>query len=304
MKRLFFLAFITITAASCDIVELPIEEPEAVTGCVKCPEIDTAELNVATRKVMVEEFTGHSCTGCPAQTDQLLNLQTAEAPEVIVVSYHAGGFAEVDLPDYPTDFRTEYGDAVHENIQNDILAYPSAMVNRETFADFGNTYIFLAHNEWKDPILNSVGDATSNIALGVAADYSTKDNKFYVRVSTKTLADITEEYRLVVLCIEDEVIAEQKDGRLSEDDYPHKINKEYSHRHVLRDQLRSSTGVSGEIIISATDGLEAEQWIDWSHEYTPADNIVNPENCLFVAYVLNAATGTVMQVEEAHVHVE
>lgn len=304
MKGLFIPVFLVtlLFASACDIVTDPLPNPLADVPCPECPQIDSAAIHTATRKVFVEEFTGHSCTGCPAQTDQLLALQEDLDPEMIVVSYHAGDFAEVD-EDYPTEFRTGPGNELHQKVQGDILAYPSAMVNRETFEDFGDKYTFLAHNEWKDPINASAGATDPDIALGVAAIHDTKDNAFLVRVSAQALKDLTEEYRLVVLCLEDHVIAPQKDGRLKESEYPKKINKEYDHRHVMRDQVKSDVGINGDIIIPAAGAMTGE-WIDWNHRYEIPSNVVNPDNCHIVAFVIRTSTSTIIQVEEAHVEAE
>ncbi len=255
-------------------------------------------LHTSSRKVLVEEFTGHSCTGCPAQTEKLLNLQNNNAQEVIVVAYHEGTFAEVS-EDYPTDFRTEYGGNYHDPQSNEIAGYPSAIINRKTFSEFANKKHFLAHNEWAPPINASIGEA-GIVALGVAADLYEDDNLIKVRVGIQALEDLTSSYRLLVLLTEDSVISQQKDSRATQ--LPKKIIQDYAHRHVLRDQINEVASVYGDLIIDLGSGLVSNEWIDWTTDYTIASNVVTPTKCYVVAILIDAQTSEVVQVEEVHVH--
>lgn len=317
-NKIFILAFTFLAAiTACDIVELPLEKPEPEvidttevdTNHVDTlkgvdangyPLIDTTAMNRTTQKVLVEEFTGHSCTGCPFQTEKLLQLQEDNYPEVVVISYHEGIFAKVEEPDYPTDFTTEYGGEVHDNVYSDIQAYPAAMVNRKTFADFGNKYIFQAHNEWQGPIVASINTPDPLVSMAVGAVLNSDSTAAKIRVSMEVLQPITNEQRLVVLCIEDSVIAEQKDGRLDDSEYPKKINPNYAHRHVLRDQVNASAGAIGEAVITSS-GADAGTWIDWTQEYYFSANVVNASKCYIMAFLIDSETTEVIQVEEVHV---
>ena len=118
----------------------------------------------------------------------------------------------------------------------------------------------------------------------------------------EVLQDIPNEHRLIVLCIEDSVIAEQKDGRLDENEYPKKINPNYAHRHVLRDQVNASAGVIGEAVIT-NDGVSAGTWIDWTQQYWFSSNVLNASKCYITAFLIDSETTEVIQVEEVHVSV-
>ena len=86
MKNFSFLFIIALLIGSCDIVDLPLEKPivEPVdTTSNNQLVVDTAAINIATRKVFVEEFTGHKCNGCPAQTEKLVKLQADNFPEIV-----------------------------------------------------------------------------------------------------------------------------------------------------------------------------------------------------------------------------
>lgn len=321
MKRfsLLFIYIISLLIVSCDIVDIPLDKPDVVpidtsdtTPLVNTdtldgvdengyPLIDTSAINDNTQKVYIEEFTGHSCTGCPAQTDKLLAMQANHEGEMIIATFHEGIFAKVEQPDYPTDMSSDYGDDLHSLVESSIDAYPSAMVNRKTFLDFGNKLVFQAHNEWQGPALAEVDKADPIVAMGVGGILNEALTTIKIRVSTRAEQDLNDEFKLLVLCIEDSVISEQKDGRLNEDDFPHKINKEYVHRHTVRAQVNSSGNVYGETVIDA-GGLASGEWVDWTINYSIPESVIDAENIYIVASLINATTTEVVQVEETHVH--
>lgn len=315
MKHLLSLTvIIAIFFTSCDYINIPLEKPVPIpidTTSVDTtnvstrvdangyPLIDTAAINLLTQKVFVEEFTGHSCSGCPTQTDKLLTLQQDQDPEVIIATYHEGTFAVVDEPLYPTDMTTAFGGELHSYIKQDIDAYPSAMVNRKTFSEFGNKYVFQAHAQWASPILASVNALNPTIAMGVGALLNSDGTFLKIRVSMQAQTAISDEHRLLVLCIEDSVIAEQKDQRLDDSEYPHKIDTEYVHKHTVRSAVNSSSGIYGETIIPSS-GISALEWVNWETNYPIPMEVTHAEHVIIIAAIFNVTTSEVVQVEEVH----
>jgi len=290
-------------ASSCDIVDLPIEKPVVVvidTG-VAYPVIDTAALNTTVQRNLIEEYTGHKCTACPANTDTLLGLQKAHPEDLVVLAYHAGEtFAKVDLPDYPTDMRTDFGEDTHDHFGIFNIGYPSLTINRATFPDFGDNTVFLSALNWSDPIL-SVTSTTPEVAIGLGADYIDSLEQFYIRVSGQAISALTGDYQIMLVCVEDSVIAEQKDGRLKESEYPHKINTQYVHRHVVRGKLHASESIFGDGVI--TGGLAAGEWFNYTTTSVMPEKVENYDHVLVVAALMDKSTGEVIQAEEVHAHI-
>jgi len=299
MKRLILLTIplALLALSSCDVVEMPIPEPTVDLGpCPDCPEVDSTELNTATTKVLVEEFTGHKCAYCPRNTRKLLAMQEANGEQIIITSIHAGETFASTEPHYPEDFTTPYGDQLHDDYQIFNFGYPSALVLRATYPDFNNTTVFVGHTGgWENPI-NARLNAPAVMALGVAANYSAAQSKFFIRVSARALEDLTGNYKLVVVCIEDSVIAPQKD---EDSDLPEKRIVDYAHRHMVRGQVNSEAGPYGEVVISGS--LLQDEWIDRTYQFDVPEKVVDPARCSIVAFVTNADTKEVIQVEEAHV---
>lgn len=304
MKRIqYFLFFSLFLGVSCDKVDIPIDKPEVVNPIDTSelfPEIDTAEINDVTRKVLVEEFTGHKCPNCPLNTAKLLRLQERNDPEVIAIAYHHGIFAKTDDEVFEADYTTEYGGELHDLFG--INAYPTAIVNRATYEGldpYSNT--FPTHTFWKDPIDLMLADNEPIIAIGIASEYLPDSNYYKIRVSTQALEDLDQEYRLTLLFIEDSVISPQIDNRIDKAVDPDQTDLEYAHKHLFRAEVNAGAGINGEVLIS-DDGLAADEWVDWKFVYPVPEYIQDPLNCTFVALLVESASSEVIQVEEAHAH--
>ncbi|GAB5538054.1 MAG: hypothetical protein Salg2KO_01570 [Salibacteraceae bacterium] len=304
MKDIRYLLTLTLLiGVACDKVEIPIEKPAVVNPIDTTeifPEIDTAEINDATRKVLVEEFTGHKCPNCPLNTSKLLKLQERNDPEVVVISYHHGIFSKTDDEAFEADYTTEYGGELHDLFG--INAYPTAIVNRATFEGFdpySNT--FPTHTFWKDPIDLMLVENEPILAIGIANEFQADSNQYKIRVSLKALEDLNQEYRLTLLYIEDSVISPQIDNRIDKAVDPDQTDMEYAHKHLFRAPVNANAGISGEVIVT-NDGLSAEDWVDWRYVFPVPEYIEDPLNCTFIALVVESATSEVIQVEEVHAH--
>lgn len=288
--RIFFTLFMALVIVSCDIVSVPIEPP-VVSETDAYPFIDSTKLNDSLKIVLVEEFTGHKCSYCPANTKLLLSFQEQHMHEMLIVSIHAGEtFAMPEPPDYPEDFRTPYGTEIHDYYQIQNKGYPAALVNRDTFE--GNV-AFPTNAKWTPPIEAALGQV-AEMKLGIAGDLIKSENKIAIRVSAQALRDFENELRLIVLCIEDSVIAPQKDAASSA---PNKHVDDYAHRHVLRGKLNGGN-MFGEVF-SAGSFLNST----WKEAKIYADvpnNIVDQEKLTLVAFIIDAQNQTIIQSVESH----
>ncbi len=302
LKHSFLLIAIAGFFTACNKVDLPIPKPVEVAGVCIFPEIDSNAINRDFRKTYVEEFTGHKCITCPANTTLLLQQLEENKERMIVVSVHAGGFAKVDLPDYPTDFNTPYGTDLFQHFSMATQPIPSAVINRDTFPTFNDLLVFnQATTFWDKPIDEANTNSSTDFGLGIAAEYAEELGNFCIKSSIEVLSTITGNYNLLVLCVEDSIIAEQLDARVSEDEYPKKIVTDYMHRHVLRGKLNNDQSINGDPLISGT--IEAGTWIDYELNTVMPANVVSTENTHVIALIVNADTEEVVQSEEVHVHV-
>ncbi len=304
-KNRVIASFILLIAiVGCDKVEMPLPEPDVLVlnDSITFPSVDSANLNRAFKKTYVEEFTGHRCTTCPANTELLLAQLAANKDRMIVIAVHAGFFAEVkEFEGFPTDFNTPYG----TNLFNaDVIGapIPSAKINRRNFENFNNLSIFNNQSTfWTEPINFENSNTNADFALGIEADYIDSLDLFYIQASAELLSPVSQNHRLLILCIEDSVIAPQEDSRADPNIYPGKRIPDYVHHHVLRAKLNPNQSIAGEPFISG--GAAAGEWLDYKLNAEMPANVLNKENTTIVAVIVNEITGEVIQSEETHVHV-
>lgn len=306
IKNRVILSFILLTAlVGCDKVEMPLPEPEVLVlnDSITFPSVDSANLNRAFKKTYVEEFTGHKCTTCPANTELLLAQYELNKERMIITAVHAGSFAVVDdFGGYPSDYNTDYGTLLFQNYTTASTPIPSAMINRREFENFNNLLLFNnATTFWTNPINFENSNTNTDIALGIEADFIDSLEIFYIQVSAEVLSDLNGSYRLLLLCIEDSIVSEQLDSRADESIYPHKIVTDYLHRHVLRGKINTDQSLAGDPFISG--GASAGDWIDYQLNAQLPSNVLDIEKTSIVALIIDEASGEVIQSEEAHVHV-
>lgn len=302
--RLILPIFFLFVLTQCEKVDIPIPEPEVIVtnDSIEFPTVDTLALNRSFKKTLVEEFTGHKCITCPFNTKKLLEQLDANLDRMIVIVYHAGSFAVVDPPKYPTDFNTDYGDEYFTFRDMGNQAIPSAIINRRSFPNFGDLTIFNnATTFWEDPINFENTNTNADFALGIAADYNDSVNLFYIQASIEALNDQSGDYSLLTMVIEDSIVAPQLDGTADASVYPDKIVTDYVHRHVVRKSISNSTALLGDNVISG--GISSGEWVDYKLNAEMPANVLDMEHLQVVVMLINEDTEEIVQSEEVHVHV-
>lgn len=278
MRSLPLLSLVLLLAA-CDKVDSPIEPGSGTPN----PSGST------THKVLLEEYTGHLCTTCPAAHAVAAQLQAQFGDRLIIVAEHVGSLAQPDNvshPGYTTDFRTPAGNAYFQRWPSDVI--PRGLIDRTPY----NGNVVLSKDNWADAIQQRIAlDATMRIEF-TGLTYTSGTHQVHVTVRCTPLADIDHDMSLVVQLLEDHVIDRQLDADHNPPDIP-----DYDHRHVLRDNLN---GTWGEPLI--TGSAMANSTIEKTYDYTLSANVVDPNKCLLVAYAMDAPGTTteyqVQQVEE------
>lgn len=169
------------------------------------------------RHVLVAEFTGASCAFCPEGFDNM-SLQLSKPamasykPNLHICAFHSeemgtdslaieatmdlkGMFPGLDLPSYTIDFRDSGG------------------LNADGLAGFNAA------------IMNSFKEYTPHCGVAVSSVLSADRKSAEIQV--KVTSELTSEYRVVVLVIQDKIVGYQKHGNYGELD-------DYTHKHVVR----------------------------------------------------------------------
>jgi len=283
MKITFRYLLIVILAfsliPSCDVEDDPYLVPEDNPG----PGPDPTE---KVRKLLLEEFTGHTCVNCPEGCMLADDLKNQYGEQLIQMSIHAGTFAEPSTAPYTADYRTQAGNDL--NAYYNVLFYPSAMINRTKY----NGQYALFTGVWQDAIetlINLPPDAHIDLSL----EYEAVTRTLTGNVSVEFLNDFPCDFNICFYLLESGIISAQKNDNSSVGTVPEILD--YEHNHMLRDAYNGAWGTE-----IAAGGVSAGQVETTTFTMTLHDGW-NQENCAIVAFVYNAATREVVQAEEKEV---
>ncbi len=292
MRKISFIVGIglvlgVLVFAACDYVSNPYENNNSSTTTTTGNTTGSAPV----RKMLVEDYTGHKCDNCPDAARELMKLkETVYKEKMIIVTIHAGGYVSTTPQgghQFPTDMTCPEGKDYFNTMG--IVANPMFTVNRYKYPT-GD------HQLSKSQIGQGASD-NANLApdfkLEITNQYDAATRKLNTSVKATTLKPVTGSYKMVIMLVEDSVIAEQLDKFNTPNYIPN-----YVHRDILRGSLN---GTWGEQVFSGTINPNEVKTIT-----APTYNLstkYNEKHCHIVAYIYDAASSSskyyeIMQVEE------
>jgi hypothetical protein len=280
-KSVLFSVLIAALFNSCDVVDGPYGVPIINGG---------TDTNTVINKVLVEDFTGHTCKFCPNAHREAERLQAIYGKRILVLGNHSGPFAKPEvtsggIPIYPDssfiyDFRNTISTAISTDFGIIALGYPKGMVNRSK--DNSNNLI-LEWSAWEGAIDKALAKPVL-AGLKMTTTYDAGSKNISCSIVTEVLQDMTDNLQLAMYIVEDSIVNWQKDGTVKE--------RNYMHRHVLRGSLNGEYGVDlGAGLLEGTKITKTA-----SATLLPAD--ANPTHVSIYAVLTNAVTKEVIQVEE------
>lgn len=175
------------------------------------------------RVILLEEFTGKGCTNCPKGSREIENLLALYGDNLVVVSIHAGFFADPDFfPLGQYDLRTEEGEALFDYLGPN-FGYPAGIVNRKEF----NGFLQHGHTSWAAFIAEEIALAPQ-VEFTIDRDFDPASRSLTIGISGRSKADLDGELRLNVMIVESGIIDAQDDSEAGG------IVEDYVHQHVLR----------------------------------------------------------------------
>jgi thiol-disulfide isomerase/thioredoxin len=231
MKKYIVLLSFIIAITSCDVEEGPF-----ITDYNSYVNPD--------KKVLIEDFTGHTCPNCPDAARELEAIHAIYGDQIIGMALHvskafARPYPSSQAPKFQYDFRTKWGDDWDAFYGISDIGLPRGMVNRASYPD-GHT---LGKGEWADAVaLELKKDVDFNISI-VA-------NSTLISVTTEAVNNINNSYNIVVCLTESNIINWQKDGQIEDEDY--------EHNHVLRSVIIDES-------LSTNQSFVASEIIDKSY---------------------------------------
>lgn len=296
-KHLLFLVLTVLLLGlfSCDYVEFPLEEKSGVFDGDKCPE-PTFPANTNTkRNILFEDFTGHTCVGCPGAAYELEQLEATYGDQIIGIAIHSGFFAQPQpgAGKFETDFRSDDGNDIHDDFTPS--AYPQALINRSDTVINNGSYLF-SKAQFNNAASRFINNAPlANLQLITTFDNS--DRTLCVFNETEALSNLTGNFSLVIALTEDSIVDWQKNGGsgAGSPDYPYNSDvQNYIHNHVFRGNVN---GTYGEEIISGSITSGEKIISKYTFELDPSwdETHVN-----VIAYLFDQSTKEVLQVIKVH----
>ena len=183
------------------------------------------------RVVLLEEFTGKGCTNCPKGSREIDNLLVQYPNNLVVVSIHAGFFANPEFFPLGTyDLRCDQSAFLYEYLGPN-FGYPAGVVDR---AFFGPD-LQIGLQQWASAISSEIQDAPS-IELEIERTYNPETRELTVSINGIGKEVESGDVRLSVMLTETGIVDAQDDLEAGG------IVDDYVHKHVLRDMLTQAAG--------------------------------------------------------------
>ncbi len=274
MKKIFYTLLIISLALifSCDEVKNPLKPASNQCGDDTQP--------VPIRKILVEDFTGHTCPNCPPAAEQMAFLKQKYCDYIVPVALHVSVFATPNST-YPEDFRTAEGTEIDQYFGVSAAGLPHGLVNRMPY----NENPIIVYAEWAAAI-EALLLSPPEMYLTINTSFNPVDSLVSISVRTDILKNVPDNLSLSVYLTQDSIIAPQKDIRMNPVLIPN-----FVHQHVLRAVIN---GTWGEQITDAPSLFGNMIEKTYSIKIKPEWNV---SHCEIVAFVFRSDSRDVIQAE-------
>lgn len=298
MKNLILLMLVTaLISSGCDIVDEPfgsVGEGGWNPGFDQLPTFN--DTTVTRRRIILEEFTGHTCPNCPKGADIVTDIITKYPDDVISVAIHnSGSFSVPDMSNpekpFPSDFRTETGRKLL--IRYKVPSFPGGMLNR-TLVNGDYPVDYFKWDQEVTVLLNDPAYVEPRFKLFLTATYNNEPNNLSVRVKYKVeaLKSLSGSYAIAGYLAESYIIAPQIDSRLT-----NSYVADYEHNHVLRIGFPGN-GDGRTVFTDPTKGDVNESTEESEYLFTKIDESWVVGNMKILVFIYNPITGEMFGAEE------
>ena len=293
MKNIITILSFILIIISCDVVEGPYE--------IDTGGIIPTDTNTYVKKILIEDFTGHTCQNCPSAARELEAIHDLYGNQIIGIAIHvsktfARPYPPSQAPNYQYDFRTKWGKEWDDLFSISEIGLPGGMINRIGYP----TEHRLGKDEWLSRVITEL---EKEIDFGISITTNITGNEGEITVNTEILNNINGDYNLVVCLSESNIINWQKDGAEDIEDYEHN----HALRSILCDEKLSdssnyTTADKIEKIISINLSTTEQFNINYSLNTAELGNgnagDWDASNMSVIAYIYDNITQEILQVEE------
>lgn len=283
MRNKIGLFFLVVLFSACDYMSEPLQKIDT------CPSIPMPALTKHKRKVLIEDYTGHTCGNCPFAGAEAEKLRNKYPDQVVTVAVHAGYFAETKSKIYTYDFRTTAGNEYDVFFGISAKGNPNGMINR---VDFPQNLHIKDYTTW-EALVDAQVALAPEADISIINEFDISKSKLCSHIQSVFLNSTQDTtYNLVVLLTEDSIVKPQKFYT------PPVDSLTYVHHHVLRAAMNGEKG-KGETIFSGKISADSTVIKNSSIKIDPIK--WDYKKCSVVAFLYNTQTQRILQVEEKKV---
>ena len=244
------------------------------------------------KNVILEEFTGISCTFCPDGHKIGQQLHDNYPNDVFLINIHTGSYATPQGPG--TDFRTSFGSALWS--QSNGSGYPAGTINRRPFPNTGpqsnpsgtgqgdcSTCTAMSRGYWSGIAQNNVLTEPSPVNVGIQANVDLGNGILTVDVEVYYTGNQTvNSNKLNIAVVQNGVLGPQTGASNGNPTAIDPATGLYTHNHMLRHML---TGQWGESISNISQGTLYSNSYTWNMPNEINGVNLDPTNIAVVAFV-------------------
>lgn len=306
MKKLIFLPLIALALTFCD--KVPPRVPPPVPDCV----LDSSSILInsnagssASKKVLLEDYTGHTCGNCPRAAEKAEELHETHGERLIILANHVSKTFASPNKEYFLDFRdptsTEWDlDLDKGGLGMSAAGLPAGTVNRVTIS---GAYA-RGYTAWSGDITKEL-TGKPLVTLAVETTYDRGQKILNVKVFTTFKDALPFDVNLSMVLSADSIVANQKDYNPPPGVALEGTDKrpDYVFNHVMVKSLTSTWGQlikSGPIAKGDTVTFKKECNLVSKCFYTgdKGNFCANDKYMYLVVFASNATTKEVLQVEK------
>ncbi len=233
----------------------------------------------ALHNVLIEEFSGQSCSNCPGGHIVLDGIASANVGRVNVVTMYANVSPQCDPPTGATyDFRNatalSIAGWVYSNIPNGL---PAAGIDR---TPVGGSYELSGSGLWSGTTTTQL-TIPDSINLGISCSFNATTGVATIVDTVTYLYTVYNQQNVSIYILEDSL----KDFQ----EYGITIDSSYWFMDVFRAMV--NTNFQGDAVLPSLTSKPAGQVYWRRYTFNTTGLIVNPAHCRVVAFINNPGTG-------------
>lgn len=285
-----FLA-LCLVFCGCDYVDVPTQNGGTNTG----------GSSGITRRILIEEFTGHTCPTCPAAAITLHNIENLYPDQVMIIAIHTGWFGDPCPPhplpsgavagDFAEDFTTGTsnceGTEYDQTFSGIAPQPPGGLVNR---LGFPSGTFRKEQGSWASITDSLLGTpAVAGLEFDTVI-YNSVTHQLDFSIDGQFISAQNGSFNIAIMLVEDSLTGWQINGQTNVPDY--------TFMHVLRACVNTPGSIVGSPVSSGAIAAGSNFSYDLPATYTVNSNW-HTQHCKLIAFIYNTSTQEVLQAAEA-----